>query len=322
MTNNTASQITLTQLAYAVSVDTHRHFARAARSCNVSQPTLSMQLRKLEEMLGEALFDRSRSPVVPTDIGRVLIAQARVILQEAGRLGDLRDAASGRFEGELRIGVIPTLAPYLLPAVLEALGEQHPRLELVVEEGVTQTVIDMLRADSLDVGLVATTTAMPGMVSRKLFQEPFFAYVGTSHRLAGRARIAASDLSMRDVWLLADGHCFRTQVMSLCRQRGRSRAPVAPGGAPLTRFESGNLETLKRLVERGAGMTLLPGLAAVELPTAAQRRLLIPFSDPAPSRTIRLVRRRHYLRAHLVGALAKVIQQVAAQALGEQSIGK
>ena len=319
------SHVTLTQLAYAVAVDTHRHFERAARACNVSQPTLSMQLRKLEASLGEALFDRSRSPVMPTDIGRVLIAQARVVLREAERLGDLRDAASGTIEGELRVGVIPTLAPYLLPAVLELLAERHPRVELVVQEEVTESVLDALRVDALDIGLVATATATPGFVSRKLFQEPFMAYVGTEHRLAGRSRIGVSDLSLHDLWLLADGHCFRTQVMSLCRQRGRASASVPRGGsaviAPMARFESGNLETLKRLVERGAGMTLLPALAAAELPTKAQRKLLIPFSDPVPGRAIRLVRRRPQVREHLVRALVEIVQEVAARALSAEQGG-
>ena len=216
------SQMTLTQLRYAVAVDTHRHFERAAAACNVSQPTLSMQLRKLESTLGETLFDRRGSPVVPTDMGRVLIAQARVVLLEAARIGDLRDAASGTIEGEIRLGVIPTLAPYLLPAVLELLAERHPRIELVVREEVTESVLDALRVDALDAGLVATTTELPGIASRKLFQEPFVAYVGASHRLAGRERISVTDLMPEDLWLLADGHCFRTQVMSLCRQRGRA----------------------------------------------------------------------------------------------------
>lgn len=321
MVSRSTSQLTLTQLSYAVAVDTHRHFERAARACNVSQPTLSMQLRKLEAALDETLFDRSRSPVVPTDIGRALIAQARVVLQEAARLGDLRDAASGKFEGELRIGVIPTLAPYLIPAVLDALAEHHPRIELVVEEGVTETVLAALRMDTLDVGLVATTTPAPGIVSRRLFQESFVAYVGAAHRLAGRAGISVNDLSLDDMWLLSDGHCFRTQVVNLCRQRrhGRASALGSQVVSSLARFESGNLETLKRLVERGTGMTLLPALAASELPTEAQRRLLIPFRDPVPGRTIRLVRRRHHMRAHLVGALVQAVQQVAAAALGEEA---
>ena len=314
-------QLTLTQLAYAVAVDAHRHFERAARACNVSQPTLSMQLHKLEAALGELLFDRSRTPVVPTDIGRVLIAQARVVLSEAARIGDLRDSASGVLAGELRLGVIPTLSPYLLPAVLEVLAERHPGIALVVEESVTESVLDALRTDGIDIGLVATLNKVPGIVSRTLFREPFAAYVGAQHRLAGRAHISVHDLSADDVWLLADGHCFRTQVMSLCRQRGgvaradgqgRSAAP-----ALLARFDSGNLETLKRLVERGNGMTLLPALAAADLPTAAQRRLLIPFDSPVPGRAIRLVRRRHHVREHLVRAFVSIVQEVASATLAK-----
>ena len=326
---NTLSHVTLTQLAYAVAVDTHRHFERAARACNVTQPTLSMQLRKLEASLGVVLFDRSRTPVVPTDIGLVLLEQARVVLRETARLGDLRDMSRGALEGELRVGVIPTLAPYLLPAVLEVLGQRHPRLELVVEEGVTESVLDGLRDDTLDAGLIATATTAPGIVSRTLFHEPFIGYVGAAHRLAGRSRLSVDDLSLDDLWLLADGHCLRSQAVTLCRQRGRGRNAGGGGdrggGARvhaesvtrLTRFESGNLETLKRLIERGVGMTLLPALAAAALGTDAQRRLLIPFSDPAPSRAIRLVRRRRQVRQHLVRALVAIIREVAAETLAE-----
>jgi len=325
MPNPAHSQLTLTQLTYAVAVDTHRHFERAARACNVSQPTLSMQLHKLEAALGELLFDRSRTPVVPTDIGRVLIAQARVVLSEAARIGDLRDAASGVLAGELRLGVIPTLSPYLLPDVLDVLAERHPGIALVVEESVTESVLDALRTDGIDVGLVATVNQVPGIVSRTLFREPFTAYVGAQHRLAGRAHISVHDLSVDDVWLLADGHCFRTQVMSLCRQRGGGAGTEGRGrsAAPalLARFDSGNLETLKRLVERGNGMTLLPALAAADLSTAAQRRLLIPFDNPVPGRAIRLVRRRHHVREHLVRAFVKVVQDVATAALADVARG-
>ena len=324
MTRSTHSQLTLTQLAYAVAVDTHRHFERAARACSVSQPTLSMQLHKLETALGELLFDRSRTPVVPTDIGRVLIAQARVVLGEAARMGDLRDAASGVLAGELRLGVIPTLSPYLLPDVLELLAERHPGIALVVEESVTESVLDALRTDAIDVGLVATLNKVSGISSRTLFREPFTAYVGAQHRLAGRTHISVHDLSTDDVWLLADGHCFRTQVISLCRQRGgvaraEARGPAATP-ALLARFDSGNLETLKRLVERGNGMTLLPALAAADLSTAAQRKLLIPFDNPVPGRSIRLVRRRHHVREHLVRAFVKVVQDVATAALANVAV--
>ena len=318
------STITLTQLAYAVALDTHRHFERAAAACHVTQPTLSMQLRKLEHALGATLFDRSRTPVVPTDVGAILLEQARVILRESARLEELRDAARGTIAGELRVAVIPTLAPYLLPQVLELLGERHPELELVVEERVTESVLAGLRDDSLDAGLVATAMSAPDIVGRSLFHEPFVGYVSRTHRLAGRARLVLGDLSVDDLWLLSEGHCLRTQVVTLCRQR-RSRGAAsatasAPGCTRMARFESGNLETLKRLVERGVGMTLLPSLAAAALSTAAQRRLLVSFAEPAPSRTIRLVRRRRHVRAHLVNAFVAVVREVAEGALGARQV--
>ena len=311
--------ITLTQLTYAVAIDTHRHFERAARACDVTQPTLSMQLQKLETSLGVTMFDRNRTPVVPTDIGVVLIEQARVVLREAARLGELRDTAHGTIAGELRLGVIPTLAPYLLPDVIEILAERHPRLELVVEERVTEAVLDGLRDDTLDAGLVATAVDAPGLIGRTLFREPFFGYVSPAHRLAGSAKLSVHDLSIDDLWLLAEGHCLRTQAVTLCRQRTHRRSAATLADAVsctrMARFESGNLETLKRLVERGAGMTLLPALAAAALTSDAQRRLLIPFDDPAPGRAIRLVRQRRYVRQNSVGAVVGIIREVVAPVL-------
>ncbi len=312
------STVTLTQLAYAVAVDTHRHFERAAAACNVTQPTLSMQIQKLEAALGTTLFDRSRVPVIPTDAGVAVIAQARVVLNEAARLADLGRASSGTIAGELRLAVIPTLAPYLLPRVLETIARRHPSLELVVEERVTESVLEGLRDDTLDAGLVATGVDAPDIMQRHLFREPFVGYVSGKHRLAGRSRLSVSDLSLDDLWLLSEGHCMRTQVVSLCQQRQQNGAR---GSAPETtcmraaRFESGNLETLKRLVERGNGMTLLPALAAADLATAAQRRLLIPFGRPVPVRQVGIARRRTHFRQHLVSAVETLIVEVAATIL-------
>ncbi|MGZ8471627.1 MAG: LysR substrate-binding domain-containing protein [Gemmatirosa sp.] len=304
--------LTLTQLAYVVAVDTHRHFGRAAAACHVTQPTLSMQLGKLERALGATLFDRTRAPVVPTELGALVAAQARVVLREAARVTELGRATDGAVSGELRLGVIPTLAPYLLPRVLDELARRHPLLALVVEERLTDDVLDGLRHDALDVALLASPAGPgPELEERALFHEPFVGYVGAAHRLAGQDTLAAGDLSLDDLWLLAEGHCLRSDVVRLCGQReargARGATAAGPGGA---RFESGNLETLKRLVERGQGMTLLPALAAAELPTAAQRRLLRPFDDPAPSRTIRLVRRRGLRRPQLADALTDAVLDV------------
>ncbi|MGI8546264.1 MAG: hydrogen peroxide-inducible genes activator [Gemmatimonadaceae bacterium] len=299
--------MTLTQLAYVVAVDTHQHFGRAAEACNVTQPTLSMQLRKLERTLGVILFDRSHAPVVPTEVGRIIIAQARVALREAARVLDVRDAAAGIVAGELRLGVIPTLAPYLLPSVVPALARQYPQLELIIEERVTDDILEGLRRDTLDAGIVASPVAGPNMVERVLFSEPFVCYVSASHRLAKRKSITPADLSLDDLWLLSEGHCFRTETVRLCSERAAKGSRSEGSCTVGVRFESGNLETLKRLVERGAGMTLLPALAAADLGTAAQRRLLRPFTHPAPAREIRLVLRRAYHKQHLVKAVVDCV---------------
>ena len=303
--------LTLTQLAYVVAVDTHRHFGRAATACRVTQPTLSMQLGKLERALGVSLFDRTRAPVVPTELGALVIAQARVALREAARITELRHAADGVVAGELRLGVIPTLAPYLLPRLLGELAHRHPALDLVVEERLTADVLDALRQDVLDVALVATPAGLSAeLEERALFDEPFVGYVSASHRLAARDALDTNDLAPDDVWLLAEGHCLREAALRLCGFREARGARAGSRAVRGPRFESGNLETLKRLVERGQGMTLLPALAAAELPTAAQRRLVRPFADPAPMRTVRLVRRRAAGRPQLADALASAVRAV------------
>lgn len=186
---DTLGAVTLTQLGYAIAVDEHRHFGAAAAACHVTQPTLSMQLRKLEGSLGITLFDRDRSPVTPTEAGVRILAQARQVLRETARLIELRDMASGVIAGELRLGVIPTLAPYLLPRTLPLLARRHPGLELVVEERVTDDVIDRVRSGALDAGLLATSVVGGDLTERHLFTEPFVGYVSASHRLAARPSI-------------------------------------------------------------------------------------------------------------------------------------
>jgi len=302
--------VTLTQLAYAVAVDTHRHFGAAADACRVTQPTLSMQLRKLEQTLGGPLFDRRRAPVVPTTMGRAVLARARVVLNEAARLAEAAAAQDSALAGEVRVGVIPTLAPHLVPEVLALLAERHPRLELVVEERVTDEILARVESGALDAGLVASAVTAPTLAERPLFREPFVGYVSPGHRLAGATRITPADLSLDDLWLLADGHCLRAQAVSLCR--GRRKAGGRDGGALGARLESGNVDTLRRLVERGRGMTLLPALAAADLGTAAQRALVRPFTSPAPARDVRAVQHRARADDRRAAAVVDAVREVAA----------
>ena len=292
---------TLTQLAYVVAVETHGHFGRAAAACAVTQPTLSMQIGKLERALGVTLFDRTRSPVRATDAGRPVIDQAREVLRAAARIPEICEEGRGVVAGELRLGVIPTLAPYLLPRILDDLARRNPQLALSVEEMVTSTIVTELRDETIDAGLVASPLGEPGLVERSLFVEPFVAYVSPGHRLASRAAVTPDDLSLDDLWLLSEGHCFRTQSIAVCAERARAAPPLR------ARFESGNLETLKRLVERGDGMTLLPALAADDLPSEEQRALVRPFAGAPPVREVRLVRRRTDLKRRLVDALVDAV---------------
>lgn len=286
--------MTLTQLSYIVAVETHGHFGRAAEACGVTQPALSMQVRKLERELGVVLFDRTRSPVIPTDLGRLIVEQARVVLRETARIPELKEEAGGKVAGELRVGVIPTLGPYLLPRFVQRLAQEHPGLQLVLEEMLTATIVERLRSEKLDIGLIASDEG-PDLLYRPLFEEPFVAYVSREHPLASRRRLSPHELSRDDFWVLSEAHCMRSQVLELC---GGSSAPdhCARG----VRMESGNLETLRRLVERGGGYTLLPVLAVEGAGAAPEGVRVVEFEAPAPRRQVVMARRRTYLKRRLV----------------------
>lgn len=287
--------MTLAQLSYLVAVDTHRHFVKAAEHCHVTQPTLSMQLQKLERQLRVEIFDRSKQPVEPTDLGKLIIIQARVVLREAGRIKEIINESSGEIAGELRIGIIPTLAPYLLPRFVTALTKNQPGLSLTVEELRTEAIIEGIQTDRLDAGVVASSIDRPGVTETMLFEEPFVGYVADSHRLYAQDDVHVSDLRLEDLWLLNEGHCFRDQVVELCQER----QPV--GGAKPLHFESGNLETLIRMVDSGGGMTLLPKLATDGL-TAEEGARVRVFTGPVPTRRVRLITARAYLKRSLLDA--------------------
>lgn len=279
--------MTLAQLQYLTALDTHRHFGNAAAACHVSQPTLSTQLRKLEDELGVELVDRSHQPVVPTAAGEQLIEQARAVLAERDRLAALADDVQDRVSGTLRIGMLPTLSPYLLPLVLPALDDAYPEITVVLREWPTDEVLDALHDDVLDVAIIATDEAGPHLHDQAVFTEPFVGYVAPSHRLADRDALQPSDLSVDDLWLLSEGHCFRNQVLSVC---GAPRS-ARPGAV---QFESGSLETLVHMVQHSGGMTLLPSLATCYMSDAERSAHVIPFASPSPTRTVRVVMRRQH----------------------------
>ena len=296
--------MTLAQLRYAAAVDAHRHFGRAAAACFVSQPTLSVGLKKLEDELGVVLFDRSRQPVVPTAAGERVLARARAVLREADGLAALADDETREPVGELRLGVIPTVASALLPLVAGPFAERHPRAALSVRELTTAAVLAHLAAGQIDAGVVATDEAGADLRAEPLFEEPFVAYVGDG--FADADEVACDRLAPDEVWLLSEGHCFRDQVLHLCGS--------APSAAPRrVRFESGNLETLRRMVDRAGGVTLLPELATRYL-TDAEAARVRPLAAPVPRREVRLLVPRSHPRRALVDAFAAAVRDAVAEA--------
>ncbi len=292
--------MTLAQCQYLVALDTHRHFGDAAAACDVTQPTLSGQLRRLEDELDVQLIDRSHQPVVPTATGERIVEQARRVLAARDRLQALAAEAQDRVTGTLRLGLLPTLSPYLLPLLLPAMEETHPEVTLELREWPTAQLLEALHDDVLDAALIATDEAGTNLHDHPLFTEPFVGYVAPSHRLSDREHLAPSDLAIDDLWLLSEGHCFRDQVLHVC---GRSRS----GPQSSAQFESGSLETLVRLVRHSGGMTLLPQLATCHMSESEHDEFVIPFADPSPTRVVRLVTRRRH-KQRLVDAFVETLR--------------
>ncbi|TCZ73735.1 hydrogen peroxide-inducible genes activator [Flaviaesturariibacter aridisoli] len=300
--------MTLQQLEYIVALDTHRHFVTAARHCFVTQATLSMMIRKLEDELGVRLFDRSRQPVAPTPIGVALVAQARLVLQEARRLTELVSEEQGTVSGELRLGVIPTLAPYLLPRFLPALMSEYPALQVRVTEANTGELIERLEAHTLDAALLATPLERPTLTELPLFYERFYVYAAPEEKLPRKGPIHPDDIDPDRLWLLSEGHCLRTQVLQLCGgQTGPRRLA----------FETGSLEMLLRLIDTQGGLTIVPELAIDNL-SARQQKNVRPFRNPAPVREISLVTSPHYARRKVVEILSATVRAHLPESLRER----
>lgn len=290
--------VTLTQLEYIVAVDRLRHFGRAAKACHVTQPSLSMQIQKAEELLGVVIFDRVKKPVIPTEKGQELIAQAKVVLREHARFLQIGRQSADEVGGEFRLGVIPTLAPYVLPLFLERFSREYPKVRLCIDELKTSDIVRALRDDALDAGLLATPLGEAGLRERVLFYEPFYLYVSPHHPLARKRKVSEDDLAPGDMWLLADGHCFRDQVIKYCEMNPGESAVLCN-----VRFEGSNFETLRYLIRSGQGYTLLPHLFVESLPADERAAAVKPFEAPIPTREISLVHRRDQWKSDIIGAL-------------------
>ena len=306
--------MTITQLEYLIAVDTYKSFAKAANHCFVTQPTLSMQIKKIEEELEVLVFDRSKKPVLTTDIGRQIIDQARITLQEVRRIKEVIQMQKDEVSGELRIGIIPTLSPYLVPLFITDFMRKFPDVRLVIEELVSEQINYKLNNDQLDVGILVTPLHKKSIIEIPLFYETFVVYMSTTHPLSQKNKIDFKDLDINDMWLLKEGHCFRSQAINICKEE-------LDDNELQLRFESGSLETLCRIVEKQYGYTLLPELAIVDMDEKRQKYLRY-FNNPQPIREVSLVIHRSFMKRKLIDLLKIEILSHIPEELKDRNRGK
>jgi LysR family hydrogen peroxide-inducible transcriptional activator len=277
------------------------NFTIAAEKCCVTQPTLSMQIQKLEEELGVKIFNRSTKPIILTDIGEKIIIQAKKITQEASRMDDIVSTEKGFIGGEFKLGIIPTVMPTLLPMFLNTFTKKYPKVDLKIEELTTVNITKLIREGHLDAGIAATPLGMDTIIELPLYHEPFVAYIPDTNPLKSLDQIEIDDLNSSDVLVLEDGHCFRNHVLNLCQMNSFSK----------NRFDlkSGSFETLIKLADEGLGMTLLPYLNADSLTTEKKKNLKF-FPDPAPAREVSLIHSNSKLKLPVINVLKSTISSI------------
>jgi LysR family hydrogen peroxide-inducible transcriptional activator len=287
--------MTLTELRYIVAVARERHFGRAAETCFVSQPTLSVAVKKLEEELGVTLFERGPGEVSVTPAGRKIVEQAQRVLEEASRIREIAAAGKDPLAGPLRLGAIYTIGPYLLPKLIPILRRTAPAMQLHIQENFTHRLGEMLKSGEVDVILIALPFAEPGIETRAVYDEPFVVAVPKGHPWEARKRVSSEELTKESLLLLGEGHCFRDQVLEFCHTT-RSRA-----------IEGGSLETIRHMVASGVGVTVLPSTSVAPNGSAGELIRILPFAKPAPTRRVALAWRRSFPRPEAIEALRKAI---------------
>ena len=291
--------MTLQQLEYILAVNQFRHFAKAAEYCRVTQPTLSAMIQKLEEELDTRIFDRSQQPVCPTPVGIHIIEQAQNILVQANRIKNIIEEEKHSLTGTFKLGILPTVAPYLLPRFFPQLMKKYPDLDIRVVEMKTNDIKKALQTGEIDAGIVASLAGMEELQQTPLFYEQFFAYVSREDALFNNEVIRTSDLNGEQLWLLDEGHCFRDQLVRFCQMKSARASQLA--------YHLGSMETFMRMVESGKGVTFIPELAALQLGDA-QKELVRSFAIPCPTRQVVLLTNKNFIRHTLLEVLVKEIK--------------
>ena len=294
--------MTLTELRYIVAVAQERHFGRAAAACHVSQPTLSMGVKKLENELGAALFERGQGEVTITQIGQAVVEQAQRVLEDVSRLRELADTGRDPLAGPLRLGAIYTIGPYLLPKLIPRLRRRAPAMQLLIQENFTHRLAESLKRGEVDVIVIALPFEAPGIVTQVLYDEPFFVALPHGHPWEKKRTVSVAELTQESLLLLGEGHCLRDQVLDFCL--AASRAPNRSGIARA--LEGGSLETIRQMVASGVGLTVLPS-TSVHGDAAGDLICVRPFVRPAPYRRVALAWRRSFPRPQAIEALRAAI---------------
>ena len=290
--------MTIIQLQYLIEVANCGSFSAASEHCFVTQPSLSMQIKSLEEELGVILLDRSKKPVIPTEAGAVVIAQAQEALRAYNYIRESVAELKGETAGKIRLGVIPTIAPYLLHKFIPDFDKRYPRVELEIREMVTGDIIEALKHDRIDAALVASGTCGEGIIERDLFSDTFYAYVSQSNPLIERSNIRIEDIDMKDLILLSPGNCMRDQILELCQARRSVPSHYS--------FESGSLDTLMRIVDCSSSLTIIPEMALEYIPIGRKQQVKT-LAKGATSRRIAIAIRRTYVKESIINALEMTI---------------
>ena len=304
--------MTITQLKYVLAVAEHQNFTKAAEKTFVTQPTLSMQIQKLEQELDILIFDRGKKPIELTSVGRKIVEQARNIVNESDRMQDVVDQEKGYIGGVYKLGIIPTVMPTLLPMFLKNFSNRYPKVHLKIEELNTEEIITQINEGYLDAAIAATPLEQEKIKERPLYYEPFVGYIPESHRLFSKKELEIDDLDINDILLLEDGHCFRDGIINLCKaSKNKSQDKF--------QLESGSFETLVKLSNEGLGMTLLPYLHTLDINPAKAKNLKY-FQNPSPAREISLIYSKSELKMQITNVLYDTISGVIRGAIAFQDV--